>query len=181
MRHLALLVLISTSVWAAEPAKEKPVINPAPSAQDWANLAKLPDWSGVWNPKLTDEDMQAKTNMPPWNEKAAALVRYQLAEEKAGRPPPLFVNCLIPHQRRGLFVPRRHVGLGLHVLVGDLGIPHAAPVGQLRKIGPVLRGRRRVDDRLFLCGLGSPDGSADQDQQGEVSHGLRILVEWHAG
>jgi len=94
MRHLALLVLISTSVWAAEPAKEKPVINPAPSAQDWANLAKLPDWSGVWNPKITDQDMQAKTNMPPWNEKAAALVKHQLAEEKAGRPPPLFVNCL---------------------------------------------------------------------------------------
>src|SRR5258708_37976287 len=94
MRHLALLVLISTSVWAAEPAKEKPVINPAPSAQDWANLAKLPDWSGVWNPKITDQDMQAKTNMPPRNEKAAALGRYQLAEEKAGRPPPLFVNCL---------------------------------------------------------------------------------------
>jgi len=94
MRHLALLVLLSTSVWAAEPAKEKPVINPPPSAQDWADLAKLPDWSGVWNPKITDQDMQAKINMPPWNEKAAALVKHQLAEEKAGRPPPLFVNCL---------------------------------------------------------------------------------------
>src|SRR3981081_3198090 len=94
MRHLALLVLISTSVWAAEPAKEKPVINPASSAQDWANLANLPDWSGVWNPKITDQDVQARTNMPPWNAKAAALVAHQLAEEKAGRPPPLFVNCL---------------------------------------------------------------------------------------
>ena len=94
MRHLALLVLISASVWAAEPAKEKPVINPPPAAQDWADLAKLPDWSGVWNPKITDQDMQAKTNLPPWNEKAAALVRHQLAEERAGRPPPLFVNCL---------------------------------------------------------------------------------------
>src|SRR5258708_22359064 len=104
MRHLALLVLISTSVWAAEPAKEKPVINPAPSAQDWANLAKLPDWSGVWDPKITDHDMQAKTNMPPWNEKAAALVRDQLAREKGGRPPPLFVNCLPEAMPAGVLV-----------------------------------------------------------------------------
>src|SRR5260221_11352814 len=122
MRHLALLVLISTSVWAAEPAKEKPVINPAPSAQDWANLAKLPDWSGVWNPKITDQDMQAKTNMAPGNEKAAALVRYQLAEEKPGRPPPLFVNCLpravpawvrVTHNPSGiLFTPARATLVG---------------------------------------------------------------------
>ena len=32
--------------------------------------------------------------MPPWNAKAAELINFQLAEEKAGRPPPLFVNCL---------------------------------------------------------------------------------------
>src|SRR5260221_12769734 len=109
MRHLALLVLISTSVWAAEPAKEKPVINPAPSAQDWANLAKLPDWSGVWNPKITDQDMQAKTNKPPGNEKDAAVVGYQLAERKAGRPTPLFANSLAeatPAWQRGNPIPR---------------------------------------------------------------------------
>src|SRR3989440_2425985 len=94
MRYLALLLAIGTSVWAAEPAREKPIINPPPAERDWADLAKLPDWSGVWNPKITDQDRQAKTNMPPWNPKAAALVAYQLAEEKAGRPPPLFVNCL---------------------------------------------------------------------------------------
>jgi hypothetical protein len=79
---------------AAQPPKEKPVINPPPVAKDWAELAKLPDWSGVWNPKITDQDAQIKTNMPPWTPKAAALVKFQLAEERAGRPPPLFVNCL---------------------------------------------------------------------------------------
>jgi hypothetical protein len=76
------------------PAPEKPVINPPPTAKDWADLAKLPDWSGVWNPKITDQDAQAKTNMPPWIPAAAELVKFQLAEERAGRPPPLFVNCL---------------------------------------------------------------------------------------
>jgi len=72
----------------------KPVINPPPTTKDWNNLAKLPDWSGVWNPKISDQDKQAKTNMPPWTPAANELIQYQLAEEKAGRPPPLFVNCL---------------------------------------------------------------------------------------
>src|SRR6266700_2854208 len=89
---LVFLTLAAPCARAAEPAK--PVINPPPTAKDWADLAKLPDWSGVWNPKITDQDAQARTNMPPWNPKAAELVRFQLAEEKAGRPPPLFVNCL---------------------------------------------------------------------------------------
>ena len=73
---------------------EKPIINPAPKAKDWADLAKLPDWSGVWNPFISDQDKQAKTNMPPLIPAAADLIKFQLAEEKAGRPPPLFVNCL---------------------------------------------------------------------------------------
>ena len=72
----------------------KPIINLPPTAKDWANLAKLPDWSGVWNPKISDQDKQAKTNMPPWTPAANELIQFQLAEEKAGRPPPLFVNCL---------------------------------------------------------------------------------------
>jgi hypothetical protein len=72
----------------------KPIINPPPTAKDWANIAKLPDWSGVWNPKITDQDKQAKTNMPPWTPAANELIQFQLAEEKAGRPPPLFINCL---------------------------------------------------------------------------------------
>src|SRR5216684_5143968 len=91
---LAFLALATLSVRAAEPAKEKPVINPPPTAKDWAALAKLPDWSGVWNPKITDQDAQVKTNPPPWTPKAAAQIAYMFAEEKAGRPPPLFVNCL---------------------------------------------------------------------------------------
>src|SRR5207247_9778209 len=88
----ALLTVCALYARAAAPAK--PVINPPPTAKDWADLARLTDWSDVWNPNITDQDAQAKTNMPPWNAKAAELVRFQLAEEKAGRPPPLFVHCL---------------------------------------------------------------------------------------
>src|SRR3954465_6796361 len=97
MRALTLLaavgIWVSVSVWAAEPEKDKPVINPPPTHKDWADLAKLPDWSGVWNPKITDQDAQIKTNPPPWNEKAAKLPAWQAAEERAGRPPLIFSGC----------------------------------------------------------------------------------------
>jgi hypothetical protein len=90
---LALLLASALAADAAEPAK-KPLINPPPTAQQWADLAKLPDWSGVWNPKVTDQDAQVKTNPPPWNEKAAAEIAQMFGEERAGKPRPLFVDCL---------------------------------------------------------------------------------------
>jgi len=90
---LALMVGVVTPSFCGAQST-KPIINPPPTAKDWANLAKLPDWSGVWNPKISDQDNQAKTNMPPWVPAANELIQFQLAEEKAGRPPPLFVNCL---------------------------------------------------------------------------------------
>lgn len=91
---LAALTLAALPVYSAEPAKEKPVINPPPTSLDWANLGKLPDWSGVWNPKITDQDKQHKSNPMPWNPKVAAQIEFQDKETKAGRPTPLFTNCL---------------------------------------------------------------------------------------
>jgi hypothetical protein len=91
---LATVLAISIgAVQSGEPTK-KTVINPPPTAQDWADLAKLPDWSGVWNPKITDQDAQVKTNPPPWTPKAAATIAHQFDEERAGRPTPLFINRL---------------------------------------------------------------------------------------
>jgi len=92
-----LLALISAATFAAkaeETGRKHTVINPPPTAEDWSDLAKLPDWSGVWNPKITDQDAQIKTNPPPWTPKAAAQIEHMIEEEKAGRPAPLFVECL---------------------------------------------------------------------------------------
>jgi hypothetical protein len=91
---LAFLAMTAVAAQAAEPSKKQTIINPPPTAQDWADLAKLPDWSGVWNPKISDQDAQIKTNPPPWTSKAAAQIEHMFAEEKAGRPPPIFVECL---------------------------------------------------------------------------------------
>ena len=66
----------------------------APAAADWAGLAKLPDWSGVWIPDQRDQDAQVASNPTPWTEKAAKEARRLAAEEQAGRPKGLFINCL---------------------------------------------------------------------------------------
>src|SRR3984893_2758581 len=89
------VVLASAATADAQNAPKKPpaIINPPPTAQDYADLAKLPDWSGVWNPKITDQDAQARTNPPPWNEKVAKEVEKMWADEKAGRPKLIFYGC----------------------------------------------------------------------------------------
>jgi hypothetical protein len=76
---------------AQQPSVE---VSSPPGVKDWARLAKLPDWSGVWNPNISDQNAQVKTNPVPWNEESARQVAALIAEEKAGRPKGLFVDCL---------------------------------------------------------------------------------------
>jgi len=73
---------------------ETSVVNPAPQPKDWAALAKLPDWSGVWTPNMSDQDARIKSDPVPWNAQAAAEIARLEAAEKAGNPKGLFVNCL---------------------------------------------------------------------------------------
>lgn len=64
------------------------------SEADWLALARLPDWTGVWTPDITDQFRQIETNPTPWNAQAQAKVDALVAEEKAGRPKGLFIDCL---------------------------------------------------------------------------------------
>jgi hypothetical protein len=92
-RLLALtLALVACS--KAKHAAKDPNVNLPPQAGDWADLAQLPDWSGVWNPNITDQNARIKTDPVPWTPEAAADVAKLVAEEHAGRPKGLFVNCL---------------------------------------------------------------------------------------
>ncbi|HEV7358640.1 MAG TPA: hypothetical protein VGN99_11665 [Steroidobacteraceae bacterium] len=77
---------------AAEPAAKDP-INAAPTLRDWQSLAKLPDFSGVWTPVISDQVAQEKSNPPPWNPKVAKEIEQMYAEEKAGRPFPIIDHC----------------------------------------------------------------------------------------
>jgi hypothetical protein len=120
-----LLVLLAFGIpaWAQDAPKKPPnVINPPPTAHDWADLGKLPDWSGVWNPNITDQDTQIKTNPPPWNEAAAKKIEQMFAEERAGKPRLIFFGCfpeahptwmLVTHNALEiLFTPGRVTMLG---------------------------------------------------------------------
>jgi hypothetical protein len=119
--------LIGAMIWlgaATMPAlaADADPINPAPTAQDWQALAKLPDWSGVWTPVISDQVAQEKTNPPPWKPQVATQIEHMYAEEHAGRPFPIIDHCfptgmpswmLITHNAfEILFTPGRVTILG---------------------------------------------------------------------
>ena len=104
----------------------------APTAQQWADLAKLPDWSGVWTPYKADQVAQEKSNPPPWNAKAAARVAALYAEEKAGRPRGIVTNCL-PYGMPSLML-MTHNALEFLYTPGRVTILGEADGNRLRRI-----------------------------------------------
>ena len=94
MPVLLSIVLVCIVSSACRAVETENVINLPPTAPQWADLAKLPDWSGVWMPLIRDQEAQVRTNPPPWTPKVSAQIVQMFAEEKAGHPRPLFVECL---------------------------------------------------------------------------------------
>lgn len=93
-RRLAVAWLVAALPSLALGAAAADPQNPAPTAQQWADLAKLPDWSGVWTPSLRRQRDEITASPTPWNAKAAREIAAMTAEEKAGHPRGLFVDCL---------------------------------------------------------------------------------------
>jgi hypothetical protein len=89
---LGCVCLAVASPGAAQPPKAES--NPAPSAQDWADLGKLPDWSGVWIPDRNHPNFKFGSVPAPWTPEAAAYLTQQLALVKAGTPNNIYINCL---------------------------------------------------------------------------------------
>jgi hypothetical protein len=69
-------------------------IDPPPTPKQWADLARLPDWSGVWTPDMVDQVKQVRTNPPPWTPSAARQIAELEAQEAAGHPKLIFMGCL---------------------------------------------------------------------------------------
>jgi hypothetical protein len=90
----ALLVVSVAAAALAEAAAPPPVLNPVPSAKDWADIARLPDWSGVWLPDRKHPNYPFGKVTPPWNDKAAKYIAEQQALDKAGKPNNIYINCL---------------------------------------------------------------------------------------
>ncbi len=80
------------SAQAAAPADKDPINAPA-TPQVWQALSKLPDWSGVWTPVMSDQVAQERSNPPPWKPEIAKQIADMYAEEKAGRPFPIIDHC----------------------------------------------------------------------------------------
>jgi hypothetical protein len=69
-------------------------IEPPPTTTQWAALAHLPDWSGVWTPNMTDQDERITRDPTPWRADIKRQVMAMMASEAAGHPRGLFVDCL---------------------------------------------------------------------------------------
>ena len=148
---------------SAKSVAAKPVINPPPTAADWANIAKLPDWSGVWNPNVTDQDAQVKTNMPPWKPEIAAKIQKMLEEEKAGRPAPIVVSCL----------PQ---GMPAWMLITHNAMEILYSPGRVTLLGESDGNRLR---RIFTDGRGHPDDGEESFFGHSIGHweGDTLVVE----
>jgi hypothetical protein len=67
-----------------------------PTPADWAALATLPDWTGIWIPHVPDQKAKEKTDLPPWTPAVQKQIDFLFAEEAAGRPKLILAHCL-PH------------------------------------------------------------------------------------
>jgi hypothetical protein len=120
---VAALAAAVLAVWGTPAgAAAKEPLNPAPIAEDYRALGKLPDWSGVWTPDVSDQVAQERSNPPPWKPAAARRIEKMYAEERAGRPFAIIDHCfptgmpswmLITHNAfEVLFTPGRVTILG---------------------------------------------------------------------
>ncbi|MBV8835739.1 MAG: hypothetical protein JO000_04320 [Alphaproteobacteria bacterium] len=150
-RHGLIAVMLAgfaLSADAAEaPQKAPTVINPPPTAQDWADLAKLPDWSGVWVPKVTDQDAQIVNNPPPWNAEAARKIAAMFAEEKAGRPFLVFSYCLPEAHPSWMLIT--HNAMEILFTPGRVTLLGESDGNRLRRIYTDGRGHPDVADPTF--------------------------------
>lgn len=144
-----MLLLLGAAVWlvaqssgAATAAPAASELNPAPRADDWIALSKLPDWSGYWVPNIRDQTVQETSNTPPWNAKVAKEMAQARAEEKAGMPRGLFANCLPEGLPGGMLV--NHVGMELLFSPGRVMMFGDGDGNKLRRI--YTDGRRHTPD-----------------------------------
>jgi hypothetical protein len=92
--NIAVLLFFFASAPLLAEEKTADIVNHAPRPSDWGALAKLPDWSGVWTPFISDQNKRITTDPVPWQPKVAEQIAAMEAEEKAGRPRGLFIDCL---------------------------------------------------------------------------------------
>jgi len=89
-----LLTLLLCSVTGLSPSLAPAQTGGEILGQSFADLANLPDWSGLWTPDVADQRAQAVENSTPWTDNSAEEISFMLAEDVAGRPAGIFNDCL---------------------------------------------------------------------------------------
>lgn len=140
MRHLLQWGLALWLVACLSPVAAQG-INPPPTPADWSQLARLPDWSGVWTPNISDQNAQIKSNPVPWTPEARRVAERLAAEEKAGRPKGLWVDCL-------------PLGMPGWMLKSHNAIELLFTPGRVTMLGEMDGNRLR---RIYTDGRGHPD------------------------
>ena len=90
---IAALALAALAAAPASPAASDPSAGPSSPAQ-WAALAGLPDWGGVWTSDLADQVAQFDKVPPAWTPAAAKRAAQMQADDEAGHPHNFYLNCL---------------------------------------------------------------------------------------
>src|SRR6202790_3781050 len=113
-------------------AADQEAINSPPRAQDWQALAKLPDWTGVWTPAISDQVAQEKSNRPPWTPQIAKQIEHMYAEEEAGRPFPIIDHCFPTGMPSWMLIT--HNAFEILITPGRVTILGAGDRNRLRRI-----------------------------------------------
>ncbi len=138
---LACLPMLSSQLPAQAQTPVPSAINPPPSTRDWAALAQLPDLSGVWTPNISDQNAQIKSNPPPWRSEAQQVIDRLVAQELAGRPKGLWVDCL-------------PLGMPGWMLKSHNALEILSTAGRITLLGEVDGNRLR---RIYTDGRGHPE------------------------
>jgi hypothetical protein len=142
---IALMLLAGPAAGQISPDE----VLPAPTAADWAAIGRLPDLSGTWLPDQADQARQERgPDAPPWKPEVQKQVDHWFAEEDAGRPRGLLVNCL-PHGMPSLMLIT-HNAIEFLVTPGRVTILGESEGNRLRRI--------HIDGRAMPA---DPDPSID--------------------
>jgi hypothetical protein len=96
-RKIVFFNFAAAMIWATAYCAAQAQTNLAASHErEWAAIAALPDFSGVWVPDVKDQKRQETGNMPPWKQDILPQIDHMATEEKAGRPF-LILNYCLPH------------------------------------------------------------------------------------
>jgi len=164
MQHIRGLIaglVLCATIGAAQTPPPDAVV-PPPTARDWAAIAALPDLSGTWSPDLRDQYAQEDSNPPAWTAKVREQVAHWVAEEEAGRPKGLFIDCL-PHGMPSLMTIT-HNALEFLVTPGRVTILGESDGNRLRRIWT--DGRAMPED---------PDPSFDGYSVGHWEGGVLVV------